>query len=797
MTAPAAPPSSAGPAGGLTTVDLLPAGTPVDLTNCDREPVHLVGGVQPYGALLVVDPADLRVRQASANAAALLGTAGPVLGASLAGVVGAAAADALAAAAAAADDAGRVYHATPVAVGDRRFEVTAHRQAEGLVFEVEPADSEGPALDLGAFHATVRRTMAAVARGTSVRAVAGAVAEEVRRVTGFDRVWVYKFHEDWHGEIIAEARDASVEESWLDLHYPAADIPAPARALFLRHWIRLIADVQAAPSPLEPALSPATGAPLDLGDCVLRAVSPVHTEYLTNMGVRASMSVSLVRDGALWGLVSCHHYAGPRRVPHDVRAACELLAQAFSTQLGLVEQAEDRDYAIRLGEVRGALLERMARERDVVDGLMAEPGLLLELAGAEGAAVCLAEGECATVGRTPPAAEVAALARWLVEQGHDTYATDALGAAYPPAAAYADVASGGLAVGLSRVRPYYVLWFRPQAAQTLRWGGDPRTKPVRVGADGIARLSPRGSFAAWEEEAQGRSHPWRRAEVEAVRALRGTVVDALLTRADELAALNRALERSNRELDDFAYVASHDLKEPLRGIHNYAAMVAEDYAGQPLDADGLARLGTIQRLTTRLDGLLDSLLEHARVGRLDLELAPVDANAALADARERLEVSLAERGATVRVPRPLPGVRADRERLVEVFMNLVSNAAKYGGPSPEIEVGYLGDDAGPAGGPVPASPTFYVRDHGIGIEPRHHAAVFRLFKRLHPRDAYGGGSGAGLTIVQKVAERHGGRVWLESAPGAGTTVFFTLAGAGVPAGTPVGTPPAGTPAVRP
>jgi light-regulated signal transduction histidine kinase (bacteriophytochrome) len=504
------------------------------------------------------------------------------------------------------------------------------------------------------------------------------------------------------------------------------------------------------------------------------------------MGVRASMSVSLVRDGALWGLVSCHHYAGPRRVPHDVRAACELLAQAFSTQLGLVEQAEDRDYAIRLGEVRAGLLERMARERDVVDGLLAEPALLLELAGAEGAAVCLAEGECASVGRTPGAAEVAELARWLAEGGRDVYAADALGAAFPPAAAYADRASGVLAVALSRVKPYYVLWFRPQAAQTMRWGGDPRAKPVRVGADGVARLSPRGSFAAWEEEVLGRSRPWRRAEVEAARALRGTVVDALLSRADELAALNRALERSNRELDDFAYVASHDLKEPLRGIHNYAAMVAEDYAGAPLDADGLARLDTIRRLTTRLDGLIDSLLEHARVNRLELDRQLVDADEALDDARERLAASIAARGATVRAPRPLPAVRADRERLVEVLTNLISNAVKYGGPAPDVEVGTL--DAPDAGG----APVFYVRDRGIGIEPRHHAAVFRLFKRLHPRDAYGGGSGAGLTIVQKVAERHGGRVWLESAPGQGTTFYFTLGpDSAVPAGAPAGAPAAG------
>ncbi|GJG88824.1 histidine kinase [Gemmatimonadetes bacterium T265] len=756
---------------------LLPPGTPVDLETCDREPIHLIGGVQPHGALLAVEGPELRVTRASANAAERLGVSDGVspggralLGRPLGEVVGAGPAAALAAAGAeaAADDAARAYHPVAVEVAGRAFEVVVHRGADGgLLLEFEPAPGE--ALGVAAFHATVRRTMAAVARGTSVRAAAAAVADEVRRVTGFDRVWVYRFHEDWHGEIIAESRADAVAESWLDLHYPAADIPAQARALFLRHWLRLIVDVHAEPS----SVLGDGGGPLDLSDCVLRAVSPVHLEYLRNMGVRASMSVSLVRDGALWGLVSCHHYAGPRRVSYDVRAACELLAQAFSTQLGLLEATEDREYALRLGAVRAALLERMAGAGDVVDGLLAAPGLLLELTGAEGAALCLGDGECATVGRTPGAAEVRALAAWLAAgrdaSDADTFVSDNLGAAFPPAAAYADAASGVLAVALSRVRPYYVLWFRPQAAQTMRWGGDPADKPVRVGADGVARLTPRGSFAAWEEGVRGRSRPWRRAEVEAARALRGTVVDALLTRADELAALNRALEQSNRELDDFAYVASHDLKEPLRGIHNYAAMVSEDYAGVPLDADGVARLDTIRRLTTRLDGLIDSLLDHARVNRLALDVEPVDAGEALADALDRLAESVRTRGATVRVPRPLPAVRADRERLVEVFANLVSNAVKYGGPTPEVEVGALDAPDAPD-----ASPILYVRDRGIGIEPRHHATVFRLFKRLHPRDAYGGGSGAGLTIVQKIVERHGGRVWLESAPGQGTTFYFTL-----------------------
>lgn len=768
----------AGSAGGtVTDIDFLPPGTPVDLTNCDREPIHVIGGVQPHGALLVVDAGpSQRILQASANAPLLLGSASAtVVGASLAQVVGDEAAATLIAAGAeaAADVAGRLYNAVVVTVGGHPFEAAVHRNPAGLVFEFEAAPSALP-MSTGELQATMRRVVAAVARGTSVRAAAELVSEEVRRVTGWDRVWVYAFHEDWHGEVLAESRAAHVDESWLGLHYPASDIPAQARALFARNPLRLIVDSRATASTVVPALSPATGQPLDLSDCVLRAVSPMHLEYLANMGVRASMSISLVRNGRLWGLVSCHHYAAARQVPYEVRAVCELLAQTFAAQLDLLEQAEEKDHAVRLATVHETLRQKIAREREVVDGLLSSPAELLELAGAEGAAVCLAEDQCVTVGRTPPAQAVSALARWLGAARHDTFATDSLAQAMPEAAAWSEVASGVLAVALSRVKPYYVIWFRPQVQQTIRWGGDPTQKPMRVGADGVARLSPRGSFATWEEDSRGRARAWRRSEVDAARALRGTVIDALITRADALAEANRQLETSNRELDDFAYVASHDLKEPLRGIRSYATILSEDYAAAPLDETGLARLETIRRLSTRLDTMIDSLLTHARVSRLELVLRAVDANEALEDALDRIGASIEERKATVTILRPLPTVMADRERLVEVFSNLVSNAVKYGGETPRIEIGWL--EPGAEGGDA-TMPAFYVRDHGIGIDPKHHDLVFRLFKRLHPRDAFGGGSGAGMTIVHKVVERHGGRVWIDSALGSGTTVWFTIGAA--------------------
>ncbi len=226
------------------------------------------------------------------------------------------------------------------------------------------------------------------------------------------------------------------------------------------------------------------------------------------------------------------------------------------------------------------------------------------------------------------------------------------------------------------------------------------------------------------------------------------------------------LERSNRALDDFAYVASHDLKEPLRGIQNYATFLAEDYAAV-LDDEGRRRLGALPRLASRMDMLLESLLTFSRVGRLDLAVGANDLGAIVRGVLETLEARLEESGVAVRVPRPLPTVVCDGVRVGEVFHNLVTNAIKYRSVrDPWIEIGW---DMGGADGPE-----LYVRDNGIGIAPKHHETIFAIFKRLHGRDEYGGGAGAGLTIAKEIVARHGGRIWVESALGAGSTFRFTL-----------------------
>ncbi|HEX2163685.1 MAG TPA: ATP-binding protein [Thermoanaerobaculia bacterium] len=241
----------------------------------------------------------------------------------------------------------------------------------------------------------------------------------------------------------------------------------------------------------------------------------------------------------------------------------------------------------------------------------------------------------------------------------------------------------------------------------------------------------------------------------------------------ELAERNRQLADSNRELDDFAYVASHDLKEPLRGIHNYAGFLIEDSADR-LDEEGRERLATMMRLTKRLERLIDTLLHYSRVGRVDLAVEEVELGALVAEVVDSLAPALGDAVVTVH---PLPAVRCDRARIGEVFRNLIVNGIKYNERAEkQVEVG-ASPPGTPSGGVVPRpeeGAVLWVRDNGIGIAERHREVIFDIFKRLHPRDAYGGGSGAGLTIVKKVVERHGGRVWLESDPGSGTTFFFTL-----------------------
>ena len=324
-----------------------------------------------------------------------------------------------------------------------------------------------------------------------------------------------------------------------------------------------------------------------------------------------------------------------------------------------------------------------------------------------------------------------------------------------------------------------MMWFRPEVKTTVNWGGNPHDKPKVVGPNG-PRLTPRRSFELFSESVHQQSAPWLQVEIDAAARLRALIMELVIVRAERLAGLNADLARSNEELDAFAYVASHDLKEPLRGIHKYAHQLME---ASPANEEEKRKLDGLMRLTLRMDSLLDSLLHFSRVGREELTLETVDLNEVLSDAIEMVGSRTGDSGTQIVAPRALPHILCDRVRVREVLVNLLSNALKYNDkPTKQVEVGYI-DAQEPSAlrGSFPEGTeeqtVYFVRDNGIGISPRHFDQVFKMFKRLHGREEYGGGTGAGLTIVRKLVERHHGLVWPQSVTNEGTTFFFTLSAA--------------------
>jgi light-regulated signal transduction histidine kinase (bacteriophytochrome) len=604
------------------------------------------------------------------------------------------------------------------------------------------------------------------------------IVKEVRKITGFDRVMVYLFDSEGAGTVIAEDKLESLNP-YLGLHYPSSDIPQQAKQLYTLNLLRLIPDINYQPVELIPALNPVTSKPLDLSLSVLRSVSPIHIKYLKNMGVTASMSISLIREKKLWGLIACHH-SSPKYLTYDVRTSCEFLGQIMSLELAAKEENEDLEYKIKLKSIQAKFIESIPQEENLVAALCKDKSNLLDLVNAQGVAVCV-DGHWTIIGKTPQEADIKDLIEWVETKiDNNLFYTDTLPKIYPVAEKYKDIASGLLALSISNIQKNCILWFRPEVIQTVNWGGNPN-KPVEVEQDGSLRLSPRQSFELWQEMVRSKSLPWKECEIDVALELRSAIVGIVLRKADELAKINVELERSNSELDAFAYIASHDLKEPLRGIHNYSSFLIEDYA-DVLTEDGVAKLQTLVRLTQRMEDLIDSLLHFSRLGRVELSMQKTNLNELLKNVIDVLSISLKDINVDIRIPRPLPVIRCDRVQVSEVFSNLIGNAVKYNDKVDRwIEIGFLdsveqsensyteGEDK-----KLDEKLVFYVRDNGIGIREKHQETIFRIFKRLHPPNKYGGGTGAGLTIAKKIVERHGGKIWLSSTYGEGSTFYFTL-----------------------
>ncbi|MGA7804724.1 GAF domain-containing protein, partial [Bradyrhizobium sp.] len=488
-----------------------------DLSNCEREEIHLAGSIQPHGALLVISEPDHRVVQASANAAKFLNLK-EVIGLPLAELDG--------------DLLFRILpHLDPTSQGmpigvrcrignpSAEFDGLLHRPpAGGLIIELERA---GPSVDLSR---QIASALENIRTASSLRALCDEAATLFQNRTGYDRVMVYRFDDEGHGEVFSERRKPGLE-AYLGNRYPATDIPQMARRLYERTRVRVLVDVGYEPVPLQPRLSPLTGRDLDMSLCFLRSMSPIHLQYLKNMGVGATLVISLVVGGRLWGLVACHHYE-PRFIHFELRAVCELLAEAIATRIAALESFAQSQSEIFVQRLEQRMIEAISREGDWRAAIFDSSQSILQPLGASGSALVY-EDQIISSGEVPGTQEIREIANWLdSNRNTSVFATASLGLEFPQFAGIIKVASGIAVTPISNNPGEYLIWFRPERVRTVTWGGDP-LKPFVIG-DNPSDLSPRRSFAQWHQLVEGTSEPWTPADIAAARLIGQSLADFVL-----------------------------------------------------------------------------------------------------------------------------------------------------------------------------------------------------------------------------------------------------------------------------
>ncbi|MGR9143950.1 HWE histidine kinase domain-containing protein [Rhizobium leguminosarum] len=512
---------------------------PVDLTNCDREPIHQLGSVQPFGFLLAVS-SDWIVIRASANLAEFLGvTEANALGRPVISLISPEALHAIRnklTTLRGSDVVERIF-GIALTPDQNRFDLAVHLNEGQVIIEGERCQEDRH----DAASLSMRSMMSRLDHTETLEAFFREGARQARALTGFDRVMVYRFDESGSGEVVAEAARAGIG-SFLGLHYPASDIPVQARALYLRNLFRIIADVDSVPVPILPPLDE-HGEPLDLSMSVLRSVSPIHIEYLKNMGVGASLSISIVVDGKLWGLFACHHY-GPRLPSAQSRSTAELFGQMFASRLESRERRLALDYETKARRIADRLLTSVADNASLLD----DPAWLIEALAdaipADGIGVWI-NGRLALAGIGPDERSFAALVRHLNRNAAGRiYAVDRLAETYQDLEVD-DAVAGMLAIPISRSPRDYVVLFRQELVRTVRWGGDPH-KPVEYGPNG-PRLTPRKSFQAWSELVRGRSLPFTEAERRVAETIRVTLIEVVLRLTDEV-SMARQTANERQEL---------------------------------------------------------------------------------------------------------------------------------------------------------------------------------------------------------------------------------------------------------
>jgi two-component system, chemotaxis family, sensor kinase Cph1 len=749
---------------GMKVVDIVNRENQ-SLESCDQEPIHIPGAIQPHGFLITVDAtAQHIIRYCSANCVEILNRkAIQILGRPVCDILSA-------------DDCARLEHylshelfdtSFACIVADAEYNVTAHRVNDVYTLEFEQFP-EGSLTVTDQFNQT-KRFVRNIQQAESLQEVCQSIADETRSITGYDRVMIYRFDKDYNGEVFAESKRDDIQ-SFLGHHYPHTDIPAQARELYLKNLLRIIVDVNYIPVPVLTLDDGSTETrQLDMSHAILRSISPMHIEYLKNMGVGATLTISLIENKKLWGLIACHHYA-PKQVPFYTRLAAQLQGHFLTSQISVRESAAENE----LAGILDARLNQVLKSIAHADNFLMQPEILHTIAdipNATGVAV-IRDGIIALSRSTPSAEQVRELLPWLISQSADgTYTTDTLSQHFTPALAYGRIGSGILYHNLGNADKDGIIWFRCEMDATINWAGNPTKEDSE---DPCARLTPRKSFELWQEKVKNRSIDWKAPELNSAaklaHLLQGQFYSMYLEEEEaRYIQLTGRLKKANEELANINWIGTHDLKEPLRKIQIFASRIlrSADQAS-PMVLDFVGRM---QKSATRMQQLITDLLEYSKlnISNPNEAFKPVDLNEIVQNAAHQFETDMEETKASIKVLN-LPTIKGIPFQLTQLFINLIDNSLKFAKKDniPEIEIKATD---------VNIENIYYskitVSDNGIGFSNLHNEKIFDVFQRLHS-DAFQG-TGIGLAICKKIMENHLGKIIaIGSANGATFELYFPL-----------------------
>jgi len=726
----------------------------VDLTNCDIEPIHIPGQVQAHGFIIVVNDSGI-IQFHSENVSDFIpGIALNLLGRPLEYVE---------------SFLGPIYQSdfirqlistgrsrqgferinpVPIVMTGIDFYLIISASGTNYVLEFEPAVSD---FDIDV-QSMMGASIAEILTFSDMQLLLNNSATQVKQIIEFDRVMIYRFAKDGHGVVVAEAKNEDLSP-WLGLHYPASDIPKQARELYKLNLTRLITDVEVTPSRILKAADNTVD--LDMTHSQLRAVSPIHIQYLKNMGVASSFSISLKFKDELWGLIACHNYT-PRFIDYKSRTYAKLIGQILSSALEFRQTEEtmqaDQLFKINLEKILKQLLEKESIESALVSGDIT----LLDIIAASGA-VLVHDKKIHRLGKTPNDKQLVDLMGWIPENITDTiFESDQFSAVYDPALAYKEMASGILIAVLSKELGDYLIWFREEQIQKVNWAGNPN-KPVTIAENGIMYLSPRNSFEIWTETVFGIAESWEPEEIKAAIKLKEEINYGLNHKASAARQMNERLRLAYEELESFSYTISHDLKSPISSIKSYAQLLIRD---QMVLERGQKMLQRIADRADQMNLMINAVLDYSRIGRTAMVLRPIQTSQLIADIVHDLELSYPNLKITIG---DTPELKGDPIMMLQVFSNLIGNAAKYSQYSSPAMVHIEGEAIG-------EEVHYRIKDNGLGIAKKDLPKIFELFNRMdNVRDIEG--SGVGLAIVKRIVEKHNGEIWAESKLENGS-VFF-------------------------